>query len=126
MAARATPEDVNTLMGTTGVDYTLFINTANSVVNSNLIGLDPPYTEDQLKLIETYLAAHFATLTTERGGIRRQQIGESSESYQTISEKYIGFLTTRFGQQAVALDTSGTLAELAQSGTTRKAEFRVV
>lgn len=126
MAVRATNEDLNILMNTSGKTYDVFINTANTVVNGNLLGLTPPYSEDMLKQIETYLAAHFATLATERGGLRKQQIGESSETYTSISEKFMGFLTTRFGQQAVALDKSGTLAEMAAAGSVLKAEFRVV
>lgn len=82
--------------------------------------------------IELYLAAHFAVLAWEAGGLGEQSIGDSKERYKYISSKSLGFSSTRFGQQAVTLDISGKLKELedvasaAPPSVAKKALFRVV
>ncbi len=82
--------------------------------------------------IELYLAAHYAVLAWEAGGLGEQSIGDSKERYKYISSKSLGFSSTRFGQQAVTLDISGKLKELEDVATAdppsaaRKALFRVV
>lgn len=121
--ARATDSDVRAYVQMeSGVDTTPFINAA-SVVATDLLA-SSGLSENVLTQIEIFLAAHFATLSVERGGLRRDVYGDNAQSYQVISEKYKGFNTTRFGQTAVALDTTGTLA--AQGSANLKARFRVV
>lgn len=123
---RATDADVNILMDTVGQVYTSFIATANLIVNEELVGqpASGPPTEARLTEIEKYLAAHYATLAKEHGGIVREVQGDAAQTYVAPSDKMAGLMTTRFGQQAVALDNSGILIGLT-TGKLR-AQFRVV
>lgn len=69
--------------------------------------------------IALQLAGHFWILSRERGGIKFMKIGQSEESYQGVGNKtLVGFQTTRFGQMACALDTTGVLASASQPGAT--------
>lgn len=103
-------------------DLAEFVSAAELVVTEDLAGVS--LSISRRELITKYLAAHFAVLTLERGGLVRQEIGESSDTYKEGSNTQMGYLMTRFGQQAIALDTSGTLATNATPK--QKAEFRVV
>lgn len=83
--------------------------------------------EELLGLIELYLAAHFLALTTSEGPLSAQTIGETGERYSNIYEP--GLRATRFGQQAMLLDASGKLAELAsrvEKPNLKSARFSVV
>lgn len=123
MAIRATDADVLELMqGAAGTVYTSYIATANLIVEEDLVGNG--LTEARLKQIEIYLAAHFATLAKEKGGIVRTSMGESAETYHDLNSRFQSYTSTRFGQQAIALDTTGTLVNQGSGG--KKAEFRVV
>lgn len=122
MTARATNADVNELLDTTGKTYTLAIESANVLVNETLG--DAGLSDDRLTMIERFLAAHFAILSTQGGGIARRSVGESSETYRTPKESMQGLNSTVWGQQALAADTTGTLSALGSGGL--KAEFRVV
>jgi hypothetical protein len=117
-----TEEDVQVVADTT-TDVALFLTTAQSIVTTYLV----PKILDTTVLdsITLYLAAHLTVLTTEKGGQRRIKIGESDESYRVPGERDIGLAQTRFGQMALMLDYTGTLAGLsANKGL--KAEFEVV
>ncbi len=98
-----------------------FIDTANLYVDTHLVPT-AGHSERMLEKIELYLAAHFVALTEEQGGITRSKLGDADESFANIYDK--GFKATRFGQQALALDTSGILNNIA--ALSLKAEFRVV
>lgn len=69
-------------------------------------GLDSDTTDS----IVIYLTAHLLVLTAENGGLRRDRMGDADESYITPDPKAQGFASTRFGQMAMILDSSGTLA----------------
>lgn len=121
--ARATDEDVRSyVVMSSSVSTAPYINSASVAVEDLLAGKG--LSEEVLTQIEIFLAAHFAVLAVERGGFRREAMGDSSQSFQTISEKFKGFHLTRFGQSAVVLDTTGILA--AQGNANLKAVFRVV
>lgn len=124
MAARVTTSEVQAVYDgySTLSDYDTFIAIANLVVDEDLgsSGLSA----SRLKEIERYLAAHFAALSKEKGGLRRKRVGEASEEYNIPSFRELGYLSTRYGQQAVTLDTTGTLG--ANSKSANKAQFRVV
>ena len=96
------------------------IDTANVLVDTYLAASG--LSESVLEKIELYLAAHFVALTEEGGGITRKKIGDADESYANIFEE--GFRSTRFGQNALALDSSGTLASVTQ--TKLSARFRII
>jgi hypothetical protein len=121
--ARAADEDVRAYVEMEAATSTApYIASASILVEDALAnkGLSEPI----LTQIEIMLAAHYATLAVERGGIRRETMGDSGQSYQTVSERFKGLLLTRFGQQAIALDSTGTLA--AQGNANLRARFRVV
>ena len=107
----------------------IYIQSANVLVDSHLAILTPTPREDVLSLVELYLAAHFAVLSEEKGGLTRSRQGDSEDHYATNQKFGEGLRSTRYGQQALALDMSGTLSKLSeQSGSTaRKAAlFRVL
>jgi len=123
MTARVSAIEVRELIPTSVVDATIvgsFIDTAHVYVDSNL--LDAGHSEAMLTKLELYLAAHFLALTEERGGLKGEKVGDASEFLSDIYD--FGLKSTRFGQVALTLDTSGTLAAISTS--TLKAEFRVV
>ena len=74
----------------------------------------------RLKLIELYLAGHFAALINERGGLTRLEVGETLKDYSNVYGE--GLKMTRWGLQALAMDPSGILATHGK----RTAVFRVV
>ncbi len=121
--ARALNSDLDVLMDVVEAqDWTPFITTANLIVSEELSGLG--HSSDRLTQIEIYLAAHFATLSKNGGGIVRETIGQSATTYRTPSEKLLGFNATVFGQQALALESTGKLLNIGTG--TLKAEFYVV
>ena len=81
---------------------------ATSLVDDQLLGLG--YADAKLKNIELYLASHFAVLSSEKGPHAAIVVGEASERYHNIYEA--GLASTRFGQQAMLLDSSGKLSAL--------------
>lgn len=97
-----------------------YIATASLLVDEVLLGAG--YTEARLKQIELYLSAHFAVLGLDGGQIKSEKLGDASV---TIAGKFeTGLSLTRFGQQAMFMDTVGVLRKLdASKGV---AEFRVV
>lgn len=126
--ALITPDDLRVVLGkdeypaskVPDVDLQTFIDSAHLLVTEELAtsGLSA----DRQTLIEKYLAAHLAAMTYERGQITFSKTGDASEYYGFKAGQ--GLLSTRYGQQAVALDTSGKLAVIATPNS--RAEFKVV
>jgi hypothetical protein len=104
-------------------ELTKFIENATLLVTESLSGKG--LTAARLDLITIYVAAHLLVLSREGGGLRRSRLGEADESYVTPNNEMYGFNSTRFGQTAVTLDTTGTLAGIA-ANKGLKSEFRVV
>lgn len=126
MALRIVEADLRAILkcGAT-VDLTVFMNTANVLVD-DLLG-SSSLSANTLKLIETYLAAHLYALTEERGSLASETFGDSTERYHNVYKA--GFNSTRFGQQALVIDTTGTLAResaKADKASIKSAEFRVL
>lgn len=119
---RVTNAQVQAIYPRPNDDLTTFIVAADIIVSEDLA--NSGLSSDRLDQIEIYLAAHFAVITLERGGLTRRKIGESEDYYQIYSNKEIGFLATRFGQQATILDTTGTLADIGSPKP--KALFKLV
>jgi len=103
-------------------DLTFFIDQAGLVIAEDLAGIT--LSSGRSDMIQVYLAAHLATLAIDKGGLVHQKVGDSEERYQPISEKALGLNTTKFGQTAISLDSSGTLSKLA--GPSKKALFEVI
>lgn len=126
MAARSTKVQLKALMSPyadSSPDATLdlFIDQAAMLVDEEIVGKG--LSDNRLLYIEMNLAAHFATVSIERGGFVRQMAGQSLEMYNQTRDR-VKFSSTRFGQQALALDTTGRLQNMdSQIG---RAEFRVV
>lgn len=104
--ARVTAEQVMEIISTTlsEAQVNAFINTAHLVVQTRLAnkGLDPAL----LTEIELWLAAHFVSMRDPRKkAVRANNI---SITYQ--GEFGVGLHATSYGQQAMALDPTGTLA----------------
>lgn len=117
---RVAEEEVLKLIDTTKSDVCIFIDVANNLVEEHLVGVVT--STALLENIELYLAAHFLALTEERGGLIRTGLGESAETLQDLYSE--GLRSTRFGQQALALDYTGTLAALTLGKLS--AQFRIV
>lgn len=106
--ARITVSDLQDIYDTvlTSGQLTAFINTANTFINNSEL-VEVGLSESLLTEIEKYLAAHFASLRDQRVQ-QENTAGEYSATYQGKTD--MGFNSTQYGQMAVALDTSGTLA----------------
>lgn len=123
MAARVTEGEVRQLLEGVGssVSLQIFIDQATMLVDEELTGLG--FSNTRLKMLELNLAAHYAVVALEHGGFSYQKIGDSQEGYQKVEGSAKGFEATRFGQQALSLDTAGVLSNM---GNAIKAEFKVI
>lgn len=106
MANRVTVEEVEAILqpGTNNPSIAAFIATANLLVEEDLVGKG--LSEARLKEIEKYLSAHFATVTS--GEFKWRKVGDATDEFVKAT-MIAGLKGTTFGQQAVSLDTSGTL-----------------
>lgn len=66
------------------------------------------YTDAELEQIELWLAAHFTQVAV--GEVEQDKAGPASRTYRGKSD--LGLNLTRYGQQAMILDTNGGLAQL--------------
>ena len=124
--ARVSVAEVREIITTTVCDDTLvsnFIDTAHLVVETHLVGGDCVQSEDMLKKIEMYLAAHFVAMSEEGGALKYSKLGDAAESYDTDMFGD-GLKASRYGQTAIMLDACGILADMA--ATNKTAQFRVV
>lgn len=96
----------------TNKDVAAFIDTAHLIVTEDLA--NSGHSSDRLKQIELYLAAHFVALAEEKGNISAKKVGEASERYAMTFDR--GFAITRFGQNAIDLDTTGILRTMSRKG----------
>ena len=117
MANRVTTDEVNDIIETGQKDLTSFIETANLLVDENLVGKG--MSDALLKQVELYLAAHFAAINIERGGLMKSKLGDSEDTYSRADFKGSGLGLTRYGQQAIAMDNSGILGTMSASGSAR-------
>lgn len=113
MANRVTEAEVLEILpaGTSLVEATVlpFATSANTFVTANLG--DKSLSDDLLKEIERWIAAHMIAMSKE------QQIKEAGAGGAVV--KYTGYwsyklLATNYGQVAVSLDTSKTLEAIAK------------
>lgn len=109
--ARITATDLIELTGT-AVDTAVlnsFINTANALIEEHLVG--EGLSETILTEIEKYLAAHFLAISRDRQAKSEAVGGEWSVTFMGNAAGS-GFDATTFGQNAIALDVTGTLSAL--------------
>lgn len=99
----------------------IYIDTADAIIQAK--GISTAYTGRVAYLIELYLAAHFATLSGGSGSLIMSKVGNSQDNYADPTAAMLGIANTRWGQDALALDTSGLLTDLATNPI--KAQFKV-
>jgi len=110
MAIRTSDAEIRAIIPTDEeVDLYPFILNANVLtdrVETNATANGTVFQGNELKFIETYLAAHLYALRYPQA--TRKKAGRSSVQYEG---KYgVGLEATRWGQTAITLDISGTLA----------------
>lgn len=108
----------------TDSDLSGFLQTANRLVTAQLS--DKGLSANIIDEITIYLTAHFATVGLEKGGLRTKKVGEASETYRNPGDKGTGLEATGYGQTAMLLDSSGTLAGINVQAGGLQAEFEVV
>jgi hypothetical protein len=108
-------------------DLQVALDTAELIVAEQLASSG--MSTDRLDRITVYLAAHFAQFTSESGAglpgtLRRSKLGDADESYAvpTGSDMESFYRSTRWGQLAIALDTSNKLTSMGAL----PARFRVI
>jgi hypothetical protein len=95
----------------------VFIDIATAMVDDRLA--EKSLTDTVLKILEMYLSAHFAVLKYKYN--ISSKIGPSSDSF--ANQVDLGLNQTVYGQQAVVLDSSGTLAALNQQASKASQPF---
>ena len=104
MAARVTTADVLAIFDTT-IDTAPFITVAHLFVDQRL--LDQGLSEALLTEIERWTAAHFACMRDPRETDVKRLDTSMAFEHGPLGQ---GLKSTRYGQQAIALDPTGILA----------------
>ena len=99
-------DDIKAIADLAGADLSVFIETAVIYVDEFL--LDKGLSDALLRLITKNIAAHFAFL--KEGQLKSETIGPSSTTFNITTG--LGLKATTYGQQAIFLDSSKTLAKL--------------
>ena len=100
-----------------------FLTSANAFVTAHLGSVSPPLGDDLLTEIEKWVAAHFVASTREQ---QASEVGAGDGVESTFQGKTgMGLTATFYGQNAVSLDTSGVLANLAKGGYKQVSFFAV-
>lgn len=118
MAARVTATEVKQIIETEFIDTMVeaFIAGATALVDDALTNVGLP--DALLKEIERWTAAHLVAQRERQ--IKTAGAGGASVTYIGVFE--MGLNGTQYGQTAIALDTTGTLASL----SLKKAYLRAV
>ena len=118
------PQEVRSVIDTVpgSLDLATFIETADLIITEQLTSAT--LSAARLKQIELYLAAHFAAISHERGGLTTDETGDTKSELSDVYEA--GFAMTRYGIAAVQLDTSGVLKAINEDASTKVARFTVV
>jgi hypothetical protein len=116
--ARTTDSAVFEIIDTTLSDIDTFITTANLFVTATLS--DKGLSDTILEEIERYITAHFLSVKDQR--VQAEKIDVLSFTYQ--GKTGTGLEATLYGQTAILLDTSGTLADIAKNGMAKSVSVR--
>jgi len=113
MAARVTATEVKAIIETdlSDVEVAPFMTMATLIVDEQLA--DSDYSDDRLKEIERWLAAHFVAMRDPRTA--SESVAGMNDSFEGQTGK--GYDFTRFGQQALLLDTGGHLSNKARAAS---------
>lgn len=92
---------------------------ADAVLMAEDCSVIPTFSEAKQKAIIRFLAAHLISMNDASARKTSEKIGDASESYSTpvLGDNLRG---TTFGQQAIALDSSGCLAKIGKMPMTFK------
>lgn len=102
------------------MDITPFIDTANELVTECCSWYE--FSDGRLELIERWLTAHFLSMLDPR--TTREQAGPAAQdTFESKIDTGTGLRATRYGQQAILLDSSGSLAAL--DNTANQKDFRL-
>ena len=110
MAALVDDDDVKAIITTTIPDLSAFIEAADLIIVEDLS--NKGMSAARLKEIERWLAAHFVAINEDAARISSETVGRSNISYG--GQFGLGLQHTRYGQQAIILDITGTLASKSQ------------
>jgi len=129
VTTRVTQEEVRAYAGYLATDdASQAIAIANLIVDENLVsGVN--LSDNARKMIELLLACHFMAVSKEKGPLSEEEIGGMSGARERYHNIYAsGLRATKFGAQAIMLDTTGFLGKLANSAEkpTMRALFTVV
>ena len=106
--ARVTEAEVKEIIKTDLTPLSPFIDTANILVDTNLLGKG--LSTDLLTKIELWLSAHFTASHIDAKELKEEAMGSSKNAY---AGKYdLGLDGTTYGQTAKTLDPTGTLSSL--------------
>jgi len=114
--ARTTPTDVKTIFETDLSDSTIqgWIDIATLIVD-DIEDADPTLKAIRLERIEKLLSAHFA-------GSQDQRIAQTSAESKSVEfqgdTEMTDLRATKYGQNAIALDSTGTLSTLGKPTAT--------
>ena len=132
MASRTTAAEVKKILETslsdgteseTDNDLLGFLTSANAFVTAHLGSVSPELPDSLLSEIEKWIAAHLIASTREQQ-LSKAGAGEGVEA--TFQGRTgMGLASTFYGQNAVSLDTSGVLANLAKGGYKQVSFFAV-
>lgn len=121
MANRVNSAEVKELVAT---DETIDAQiTAANVLVTEKLGAQTSMTTAHLKEIERWVAAHFVACSIERQ-TTKEEIGQTKAEFvgSQFGAGGLGWNLTTYGQQAVLLDTTGTLAGMGK----RKARLTTI
>lgn len=103
---RTTAEEVEAIVEVDDeIDLDPFIELANELVTEKCASVTT-YTDNRLKLIEKLLAAHFYCIRDPRS--TREEVTGIRDTYEAKVDLHLDL--TRYGQQAMFMDTNGGLA----------------
>lgn len=110
MANRVSGTEVKTIITTikTAAEVENFITPANLLISDVLSGSG--FGTTRLAEIEKWLSAHFVAIDDGSARVAEKEIGEAKDKYEGKTD--MGLKFTRYGQQAMMLDTTGALANL--------------
>lgn len=119
--AKVTDRDVKAIIDTDR-DTTPFVEIAQLIVDELLAtsGLSV----NRQNAVCRYLAAHFCWISMTNGLVM-QVMGGSKEVYKTFADKSSALGSSRYGETAMALDTTGKL-NASMGNSTLKALFNVI
>jgi len=108
--ARTTAAEVQAIMDVdTSITLDPYISVANELVTELCLG--EGYSSTRLNLIEAWLSAHFVEIRAPLAKAEKADV--VSEAF-TVPKMGFHFQGTKYGQQALLLDTAGNLAALSK------------